>query len=477
MTTEEIARAVGGTLLSGPSATAAAGAAFVPVSGVSTDSRTVSAGNLFVAIPGEKFDGHAFVAQAVGRGAVAALISTNQAEGLRSLGIPLIGVEGDVLVALASLARVHRERFAIPVVGITGSAGKTTAKEMTAAVLASPGTAVLKTEGNLNNRIGVPLTVMGMDRTHGAAVIEMGISLPGEMNELVRAAKPTVRVLLVAGLSHVEFLKDEDGVAAEKGHIFDGAAPEDWIVFNADDHRVAREAGRRDHPNKLSFGTAEDADVRAVEVEPTALGEQRLVIDIQGKSIEVRLRAFGGHMVTNALAAAAVGTALELPVHEIVDGLENRFRPVPGRGDVHRLGGDVVLVDDSYNANPTSMAAAFHAVGALKAAGRGRAIAAVGDMLELGPGGADAHADAGRAAKDAHLDAIYAFGPLSARLAEEAGKAGVAVRTFADRPALTKALESDLQAGDALLVKGSRGMRMDEIVSSLLAARGEEGVH
>lgn len=455
MTAAEIAKAVGGTL-SGADA---------PVRGVSTDSRTTAAGNLFVALAGESFDGHGYLAKAAERGAAAALVTRGKIAAPAPL--PLVEVEGDTLPALASLARAHRDALRIPVVGITGSAGKTTAKEMTAAVLSGGGRTVLKTEGNLNNRIGVPLTVMSIGPEHGAAVVEMGISLPGEMAELVRAAKPTVRVFLVAGVGHVEFLKDADGVAAEKGHIFDDALAADAMVFNADDPRVAREAAKRPLVRKVSFGRSAGANVRAVKVSSSALGEQVVTMDLAGDVHDVRLKTVGEHMAVNALAAAAVGVALGIPAREIVEGLESRFVPVPGRGDVVKLGGDVVMVDDTYNSNPTSAAAALRAAAAARASGRKRAVAALGDMLELGQAGPDEHAAIGKLAGELKLDALYAFGPLSRRTVEEAARAGVPAKGFDTREALVDALAGELAAGDLLLVKGSRGMKMDLVVAAL----------
>src|SRR5579859_3181917 len=216
MTAGEVAKAVGGSVIAGERET--------PLAGVSTDSRTTVKGNLFVALSGEKFDGHEYVGNAAWKGAAAALVVKAKAEKARDAGIVLIAVdEKETLPALGRLGRAWRDRLKIPVVGITGSAGKSSAKEMTAAVLGGASRRVLKTEGNLNNRIGVPLTLLSAFPEHTAAVVEMGISLPGEMAELVKVARPTVRVLLNAGLSHVEFLKDADGVAAEKAHIWDDA--------------------------------------------------------------------------------------------------------------------------------------------------------------------------------------------------------------------------------------------------------------
>ncbi len=461
MTAREIAAAVGGAVLAGSGET--------PVAGVSTDSRTIASGNLFVALAGESFDGHKFVSGAFEKGAACALVDSARADDLRGGNRTLVGVPAkDLQPALASLARAWRDRFRIPVVGITGSAGKTTAKEMTAAVLAGRGPMV-KTEGNLNNRIGVPLTVMSIAPEHASAVIEMGISLPGEMPELVRAANPTVRVLLVAGVGHVEFLEDAAGVAAEKARIWDAANPGDAMVWNADDALVSAEASKRSLSKKISFGRSPAANVRAVDVTTSALGEQRVTMDLLGKRRDVRLKVAGEHLVMNALAAAAAGLACDVSHDEIVTGLETRFTPVPGRGDVVKLAGDVVLVDDTYNSNPTSAKAALSMIAATKKTGRARAIAALGDMLELGPAGPAEHRGVGEHARAAGVDALYCFGPLM----ENAAKAFPGAKHFSSRPALAEALASDLKAGDALLVKGSRGMKMEEVAGLVANARGK----
>lgn len=465
MTTAEIAIAVGGSVI--------AGARDVTVKGVSTDSRTTAKGSLFVALSGEKFDGHEFVEVAAKKGAAAALVTKARGAKL-GVDIPLVAVdEKDVLSAFGRLGRAHRDKLTIPVVGITGSAGKSTAKQMTAAVLGG-GKPVLKTEGNLNNRIGVPLTILSIGPRHGAAVVEMGISLPGEMAELVKIARPNVRVLLNAGISHVEFLKDADGVAAEKAHIWDEARPDDTMVFNADDPRVAREAAKRKLKNRISFGYEPGADVHAVSVQTGALGEQKITAELRGTLQEIRLKAIGDHHVMNVLAAAAAGLALHVAPDEIARGIEHRFVPMPGRGDLVRLQGDVLLIDDTYNSNPTSAAAAIAALAGAKRAGRKRVLAALGDMLELGPAGPASHAQIGKLAATSGVDAIYAFGPLSEKLAKEAKAAGLrAVKHFETRQALAEELAADLVAGDALLVKGSRGMKMDEVVAAISAARGK----
>lgn len=467
MTAREAATRLGGWVLGGDPET--------PLAGVSTDSRTVAKGNLFVALKGDAFDGHDHVASAAAGGAAAALVLASRVKALESVGIPLLTVEGDTLTALGTLGRAHRDGVRAPFVGITGSAGKSTAKEMTAAVLAWGGRKVLKTEGNLNNRIGVPLTVMSATPEHAACVIEMGISFPDEMPELVKVARPDVRLLLNAGSSHLEFLKTPEGVAAEKARIWDDRRQDDWMVFNADDELVRREADKRLVENRISFGE-KGADVRIQSVKVSGFGESQLTLLLRGKPEAVRLKIFGTHHAINAAAAAAVGVALQVPSEEIVAGLQERFAPMPGRGDIRRLAGDVVLVDDSYNSNPTSAIAALAALAATRSSGRKRVLAALGDMLELGETSRRQHMAVGAEAAVLRIDELFLFGPQAQAVAEGAGSFRPAgptrCRVFANRAELAAALLASLKQGDAVLVKGSRGMKMDEVVAQVLAERG-----
>lgn len=495
-TVRDAAATAGGTV---------AGAPDTALTGVSTDSRTVAKGNLFVALAGDAFDGHGYVAKAGLSGAAAAMVLASKVGELKSAGIPLIAVD-DTLLALGKLGRAHRDAIKAPFVGITGSAGKSTAKEMTAAVLGYGDRKILKTEGNLNNRIGVPLTVMSATPEHAACVIEMGISLVGEMPALVAVAKPNVRVLLNAGSSHLEFLGSPEGVAKEKAHIWDDRREDDWVIFNADDALVAREAAARPAKNRLSFGLRGKADVSIQTVKTTGFGEAEVTLALRGKTITARLQIFGIHHAMNAAAAAAVGVALNVPSAEIAAGLEKRFTPMPGRGDIRRLSGDVVLVDDSYNSNPTSAVASVEGIGKTRYGGRQRTIAVLGDMLELGAAARVGHAHVGWQAAESEVDVVYLFGPNAncvafgtllgnreqslgfmppddigsmteehiANLADRSKTPGARplCRIFETRVALAEALLNDLKAGDAVLVKGSRGMKMDEVVAQVLAKRG-----
>lgn len=433
----------------------------VPLRAVTTDSRDVPDDALFVALVGEHFDGHDFVAKAADAGAAAAMVQ-------RDVGADLPQIQvSDTLEGLGRLARWHRDRFEIPVAAVTGSAGKSTTKEMIAAVFGSRWN-VLKTTGNLNNRIGVPLTLFALGPEHEAAVIEAGISLPGEMAHLTDIIRPTIRVVLNAALSHVEFLTDVDRVAAEKARLFDGATASDVLVFNADDERIAAEALRRTIGARLSFGLG-DADVRASDIELGGTRGSAFTLLYGEESVRVEIEAVGAHNVRNALAAAACGLAAGLSLEEIAGGLQTGYVPMAARSRTRVVGDDILLIDDTYNSNPASARAALEMLVSL---GRTRTIAVLGDMLELGSAGESAHEQVGRAAADLGVTHVITFGPLSKSTARAAEAAGVETVAFDERAACGRHVAGMLTGGDAVLVKGSRGMKMEEVVAAIDEAHG-----
>ena len=427
---------------------------------VTTDSRDVPADALFVALTGERFDGHDFVGAAREAGAAAAMVHADV-----DTDLPCITVD-DTLVGLGKLARAHRDRFDIPVIAITGSAGKSTTKEMIAAVL-SGAMRVLKTTGNLNNRIGVPLTLFGLGEKHEAAVIEAGISLPGEMAHLREIIRPTVRVLTNAALSHVEFLVDAAGVAREKATLFDDAGPDDVIVYNADDPLVTAEAEARDG-KKISFGILA-GDVRASEI-ITGAASSTIEVTCDGNVQVLVVPAPGTHNVMNALAAAAVGVAVGLDLQTIARGLEKNYEPMPMRSRSVRLEEDIRLIDDTYNSNPASAKAALEL---LRLTPAKRRVAVLADMLELGEAAPDAHRELGRWAGTFGADIVVTFGELARHTHEAASGAGATSEHFDDRAACAARVAGLVKPGDAVLVKGSRGMRMEEVVAALLAKHPE----
>ena len=353
--------------------------------------------------------------------------------------------------------------MAASVVAITGSNGKTSTRRMTAAVLARR-FEILEPARNLNNQIGVPLTLFRLEERHQWAVLELGTSLPGEIARLAEICRPDIAVVTNVGPAHLERLGSLEGVAAEKGALVAGLAPGGRAVLNADDPRVAAMAAGLGE-NALLFGLAQTARVRAAAVTETAAGVAFDLL-VGGAGPRVRLNAHGRVMVHNALAAAAVGTLLGLSPEDIRAGLES-FRPVPGRMGVTALPGDVHLIDDTYNANPASMRAAVETLAALR--GSGRALLVTGDMRELGPEAARLHRELGRLAAEAGVDRLFVCGERAADVAAGALAAGMPAAAVAtgSRDEIRGALLDALRPGDWVLVKGSRAMGMETIVRAL----------
>jgi len=437
---------------------------------ISTDSRAVAPGDAFLALRGERFDAHAFVAAAARAGAACAVVSAAWLEAARAAGaappLPVLAVP-DTLEALGNLARFHRARFDVPVVGVTGSNGKTTTREMVACILATRGP-VLRTEGNLNNEVGVPLTLFRLGAGHRAAVIEMGMSHAGEIARLAAIAAPRVGVVTNASAAHLEGLGTVDAVARAKAELYQGLPLDGVAVANADDPRMlarARKCGRR--VLTFSAGADREADVVVLDVLSETEAGLDFLLGVGTKELRVRLPLVGRHNAANAAAAAAAAVALGCSDGEIVRGLAD-VRPVGRRLRLERLPSGALLVDDCYNANPASMAAALRTLAGL--ARGGRALAALGDMLELGPEEEAAHRELGRLAAASGLAALAAFGPRS-RLAREAAVAAGLPAADAlhteDPAALAAWVRERLRPGDVLLVKGSRGMKLERLVEAL----------
>lgn len=432
------------------------------IAGISIDSRTVREGELFVAIRGDRFDGHDFVAAAIGKGAWGAIVGRNSfgdvpraASGLRNV----LSVN-DPLESLQEMSRLHRQRHEVPFVGITGSNGKTTTKEMTAGILGLAG-AILKNEGNLNNHIGVPLTLLRMERTHRAAVIEMGMSAAGEITLLTRLADPTVGVITNIGPAHLEFLGNTDNVARAKGELLEAMDQGGTAVLNADDRYF--ETLRKRFPGTVrSFGIEKPADVSARDIRQERDATVFTIV-VPGSSAAVRLQSVGRHNVLNALAAAAAAMAAGAKLEDVTDGLD-RFRPLSMRSELRTIKGRTVLAD-CYNANPDSTRAALETLALLK--GGGRTVAVLGDMLELGDVAVQAHREIGAAAARLGIDVLIAAGGFARFLAEGARQGGLdAGNVFEAETAVDAArlLREHSRAGDTVLVKGSRGMRMETVL-------------
>ena len=412
-----------------------------PVAGAVIDSRAAGEGIMFCALKGERVDGHDYIASALAQGAACALASRAPA----GVSGPVIVVP-DVQRAMAALARETRERFAGPVVGVVGSSGKTTTKEMCAAVL-SEKYKTLRTEGNLNNELGVPLTLFRLDKSTEAAVVELGISDFGEMTRLGKMARPDIAVYTLIGRSHLNALHDLDGVLRAKTELLDEMRPDALIIVNGDDGRLA---ALRPRQRTLSYGLGERCEVRALDVKWE--GGVRFTVARGERRFEVKIPAFGRHLVYSALAAAAVGMELGLSDAEIASGLAN-YAPVGRRARVIEAGG-VTVVDDCYNSNPDSCEMAVESAAGLG----GRLVCVLGDMLNLGPDSDKMHKEVGDAARR-HGALLLTCGESSRSMGGE---------HFESREALISAVKERVRPGDTVLIKASNAMRFDEVTEALL---------
>jgi len=428
---------------------------------VCTDSRKVTKGCLFVALKGERFDAHAFVQQAVDAGAEGLVVQRGTPLTLNGAHVGVFEVP-DTLTALGALARLHRLRFKLPVGAVTGSNGKTTTKELIAAILETKGPA-LKTQGNLNNEVGVPLTLFNLEPRHVAAIIELGMNHPGEIARLTNLALPDAGLITVVQPAHLEGLGTIDNVARAKGELFRGLAPGATAVVNLDDPRVAAQAKVLE-AKVLTFGRDAKADVRLALVNPQGRDGLCLTVAWQGLEYEVALRLVGEHNAMNATGAFAMGLALGYEHSACVRGLE-AAQAHARRLQLLEAPGGVTVVDDCYNANPASMAAALRTLRELSSGGR--AVAVLGDMLELGPRELAEHTALGVAASETVALAAF-FGERSKHAwAQAQKKLGGAAVHFDDVVELTAWLKRELAAGDVVLVKGSRGMRLERVVEAL----------
>jgi UDP-N-acetylmuramoyl-tripeptide--D-alanyl-D-alanine ligase len=441
--------------------------------GVSTDTRTLEPGNLFVALRGERFDGHRFLAEAAAAGARGIVVQETPPEDRLSglAGVDVIRVE-DTLAALGDLAGHIRRRFAVPVVAITGSSGKTTTKEMAAAIVGRR-MDVLKTEGNLNNLVGVPLMLFRLNSGHRAAILELGTNQPGEIARLARIADPDIGLVTNIGPAHLEGLGSLEGVRREKGDLFRNMKETATALINRDDPLVgtleAQWPGK-----KITFGMGREADITAADIRIDAEGTA-FRLGIEGRWQNVRLALCGRHAVSNALAAAACARALGLDETAVREGLES-FRPVPGRMTVLPLANGAFLMDDAYNANPASVREALRTLRDLR--GEGAGVAILGDMLELGPSSAELHRATGRLLAETGIRKAYLKGVFSgdtARGAVEGGLARGDVSFFEEPAEILPSLRTLLREGDWVLVKGSRRMRLEEAVRAIVQMfAGEE---
>jgi UDP-N-acetylmuramoyl-tripeptide--D-alanyl-D-alanine ligase len=434
---------------------------------VSSDSRAIAPGDLFVALQGERFDGSAFVASAMQSGAVAALVNTVRVENLSSTLNPqasILAVE-DTRLALGRLAAHWRAQFTIPVVAVTGSNGKTTVKEMLASILrvaADSADAVLATQGNLNNDIGMPLTLLKLRTAHRYAVIEMGMNHTGEIDYLTHLARPDVAIVNNASGAHLAGLGSVEAVARAKGEIFAGLSANGIAIINADDEFAPlwrEQAGNR----TITEFALERAVAIHAQWQVQGYGA-RIEVDTPQGSFNTDLQVPGVHNVRNALAATAAAVTLHIPLSAIAAGLEN-FSGVDGRLQRKPALHGAVLIDDTYNANPASLRSAIKVL--MQAAGK--TILVLGDMGELGSDAARLHGEIGAEARDLGVGELLALGELSAHAVREFG---AGARHFERIEDLLAALDKDMDANSTVLVKGSRFMKMERVVKH--CSQGEE---
>jgi len=460
---EEILRATNGRLLQGKE-----DALF---QGISTDSRSVNEGELFIALKGPRFDGHQFALTALEKRAGGVVIEEDKMGDIRWNGYrpkAVIAVK-DTLRALGDIARERRWKYRTPVVALTGSNGKTTTKEMISACLETT-FPILKTRGNLNNLIGLPLTLLGLTERERVVVLEMGMSVPGEIRRLTEISEPDVGLITNIEKAHLEGMGSLEKVEEEKGELFRRMRRDGTILVNQDDPRVVHLA--KDFPGqKITFGMDTPAEVMAREVRLRGAEGTSFTLILKREEREIHLPLLGRHFVSNALSAIAVASLFDIEVKKIKEALEY-FQPFPMRMEIVHLEGGKTLINDAYNANPKSMELALKTLAEMK--GKGRAIAVLGDMLELGDFTEEYHRDLGRKINELSIDILLALGEEAPVLVESAIRHGF-------RPDKAIVLESHseaisilrrmIQEGDWILVKGSRRMAMEKIVEGLKERR------
>jgi UDP-N-acetylmuramoyl-tripeptide--D-alanyl-D-alanine ligase len=444
-------------------------------SGVSIDTRTLRRGDLFVAIRGERFDGADFAAAAIERGAAGVVIERgrpgapppDQGDRAGTQGSVVIEVD-DTIAALQRLALAVRRRAGTKVVAITGSAGKTTTKEITGELLATR-YSVVRNRGNLNNHIGLPLSLIELRKRPEVAVVELGMNHAGEISTLVRIAEPEIRVWTNVGEAHLGFFESIDAIADAKAEIFEGATPTTVLVANGDDDRVVRRLPRFGG-RVVTFAMDRDADVRATAIRGRSIEGTDVQVATRRGTIDVTLPLIGRGNVANLLAAIAVAMELDIPLSGIAERVRHLVPP-SRRGEVLKLAGGVTVIDDSYNANPTATKRALELLA--ENSGHARRIAVIGEMLELGGASIALHEQIGRAAATAKVDWMIAVGGPAAKAlgaaAVAAGMPAASVEYVASSDEAADIVAVRVSPGDLVLVKGSRGVRTDRVVERLKA--------
>ncbi len=458
-TTHDILEATGGELLSGSPRTA--------FDGIGIDSRRIKPEELFIAIEGEIHDGHTFAKDVVARGGRGLLVRAARIEDTlltawKNQDIVCIAVP-DTTRALGAIAAYHRRRMPARVVALTGSNGKTTTRAMTAAILNRVGV-TLATEGNLNNEIGLPLTLLRLKEAHALAVVEMGMNHPGEIDRMGRIAAPDIGMIINVAPAHLEGLHSVEGVMRAKGELLAHIDPAGRAILNGDDEHC-RQLAQTCPVATVLFGFGPEMPVRATNLVAGSRG-WRFQLKLPSAEIPIDLQVPGKFMVANALAAAAAAWCCDAAPEDIKAGLE-AVEPVDGRMQIMPLPWGITLINDCYNANPASTAAAIDTLSRMKGASRGTLV--LGDMLELGPDADEWHRQTGRKAGQAGLDRLFVHGDFADAVREGAAQAGMAPERImvGDIDMISSALTQWLTPGDWVLVKGSRGMRMERVITAL----------
>ena len=463
LTIEEVLKATGGKLLQGK------GNAFFQ--GISTDSRTVTEGELFIALKGPRFDGHHYALEALKKKAGGVLIEEDMVGDIRWNGYrsrAVIAVK-DTLTALGDIARDWRRKYGTPVVALTGSNGKTTTKEMIAACLGTT-FPILKTKGNLNNLIGVPLTLLTLTEKERIAVLEMGMNVPGEIRRLTEIAEPDVGLITNIQKVHLEGMGSLERLKEEKGELFRRMRRDGTIVVNQDDPRVVDLAS--DYPGqRITFGIEHPSEVMAKEIQLRGAEGTSFTLILEGEVMEIHLRLLGRHFVPNALSAMAIACLFGVEMKQAKEAIEN-FQSFPMRMEVIPLKGGKTLINDAYNANPYSMELALETLVEVK--GKGRSIAVLGDMLELGNFAKEAHEQLGGKVSELAIDFLFALGEEAPIVVESAIRHGFPIertRVVESHSEAISLLRQMVQNGDWILVKGSRRIAMEKIIEGLTEGR------
>lgn len=465
---KEALKAIGGTIISG--------ALENTFYGISTDSRLVNKGDLFVALKGEKFDGHNFVQTALDKGAAGVLVHNdhNIKQIIMDKTVTVIKVV-DTLTALGDLAHNWRKKFPVSVIGVTGSSGKTTVKEMMAAIIGREKN-VLKTEGNLNNLIGLPQTIFRITKEHELVILEMGTNIRGEIKRLTQIAAPDIGLITNVGPAHLAGFGSVDVVREEKGDLFLNMSPSGIAIVNLDDEAV-KIAAERWNGRRITFSMSPNADVTVKDIEKNGVKGVRFNLVIGGNTQKVEMKIAGIHHIYNAMAAAAAAWAAGIGQRTILEGLA-AFQPVSGRMEMIKLQNGAYLLDDSYNANPVSVREALLTLKDLKNHHGGYVF--LGDMLELGAAAEEMHRKIGILIATIGVNALFLQGDFSAVTAAGAVDGGLSKQNIFFLSDSTEGIDyfkKHFKKGDWVLVKGSRRMKMEKIVSQICEAFGGEKIN